>query len=99
MSSLIVTMQNQAIKFMLESGASFTTAQATASGITRQTLCDYSNSGKLIRISRGVYLPTLSNNSESPEIEVLQRKGTDFVLCLLSALRFCDIGTQNPQGI
>lgn len=96
---LEMTMENLALKKLLESGRSFTTAQAVSTGISRQALCDCLSAGKLVRLSRGVYLPISVNNSETPEIEALQRKGVDFVLCLLSALRFYDIGTQNPPGI
>ena len=92
-------MHNPAINMLLSAGNCFTTAQAVAQGISRQTLCDYCNSGKLVRMGRGVYLPVFTNNSDFPEIEVLQRKGTDFVLCLFSALKFYNIGTQNPSGI
>ena len=92
-------MENKAIKRILASGTGFTTRQAAASGVSRQTLCDYCHSGRIVRLSRGVYLPLTDNASEFPEIEVLQRKGTDFVLCLLSALKFHGIGTQNPPGV
>jgi len=94
-----VLMENTAIKDILASGTGFTTRQAVASGISRQSLCDYCKSGRIVRLSRGVYLPVGNDVSESPEIEALQRKGTDFVLCLLSALKFHGIGTQNPPGI
>ena len=92
-------MKNQALNNLLSSGISFTTRQAVAEGISRQALCDCCNTGKLVRLGRGVYLPMRKNITESPEIEVLQRRETDFVLCLLSALRFYNIGTQNPSGI
>ena len=92
-------MKNPTINILLSEGNCFTTAQAVAQGISRQTLCDYCNAGKLVRMGRGVYLPVLTNNSTVPEIEVLQRKGIDFGLCLFSALKFYNIGTQNPSGI
>jgi len=92
-------MNNPKINTLLSSGVCFTTAQAVKLGISRQSLCDYCNAGKLMRMGRGVYLPVLTYNSTSPEIEVLQRKGTDFVLCLFSALKFYNIGTQNHPSI
>ena len=92
-------MENQALKNLLASGSGFTTGQAVIAGISRQALCDCCKSGKLLRLSRGVYLAMSENNSESPEIEVLQRRGIDFTLCLLSALRFYNIGIQNPQRV
>lgn len=92
-------MKNPAINTLLSAGSCFTTAEAVARGISRQALCDYCNAGKLVRMGRGVYLPVLTSTSTSPEIEALQRKGTDFVLCLFSALKFYNIGTQNPSGI
>ncbi len=92
-------MNNPHIHSLLSTGNAFTTAQAVAAGISRQTLCDYLQAGKLIRMGRGIYLPAHESKSESPEIEVLQQKGCDFVLCLLSALRFYNIGTQHSHAI
>ena len=94
-----VFMENQSIKKIISDGMIFTVRQASAAGISRQTLCDYCNSGRLVRLSRGVYLPVATNQSEFPEIEVLQRRGVDFSLCLFSALRFHGIGTQNPPRL
>ncbi len=92
-------MTTQALKKLLAKGRGFTTRQAVAAGVSRQSLCDCHAAGKLVRMSRGVYLPAATNRSVAPEIETLQHKGGDFVLCLFSALRFYGIGTQNSPGV
>ncbi|MBN1578695.1 MAG: hypothetical protein JW913_19180 [Chitinispirillaceae bacterium] len=55
--------------------------------------------GELVQISRGLYYRTntpLSSQSTMAAVGKLVPKG---IICLLTALRFHDIGTQNPASI
>lgn len=86
----------KAINQLVQNGRAFTVTQAKEIGISHQLLAEYCRKGVFIRQGCGVYAPMENYVSEHPEIEVLQKRGSDFVLCLLSALRFHDFTTQNP---
>ena len=90
---------SKAIKRLIRNGRAFTISQAAEVGISHQLLAEYCRRGVFSRQERGVYIPSNNYISESPEIEILQKRGTDFVLCLLSALRFHNFTTQNPTKV
>lgn len=74
-------------------------ADVREQGCSPQLLIRLYQSGKLQRIARGLYgLPDAEVTEHQTLIEVCQRvpKG---VLCLLSALRFHEIGTQLPHEV
>lgn len=55
--------------------------------------------GRLIKTGRGLYsLPTVDYNEQQSYIEIAKR-APKAVICLLSALRFHDLTTQNPFEI
>ena len=67
-----------------------------AAGLPREYLSRMAKSGELVREKYGLYhLPDYEPNEHQSLIEVSQRirKG---VICLMSALRFHDLTTQNP---
>jgi predicted transcriptional regulator of viral defense system len=70
-----------------------------AGGIHPQQLQDLTNRGELVRVSRGLYtLPTADFGEFQTYIEACTRfpRGT---ICLLSALRFHHLTTQNPDRV
>jgi predicted transcriptional regulator of viral defense system len=70
-----------------------------AHGISPMALLRLLKKGKILKTARGIfYLPGMATSEHHTLIEVSLRvpKG---VICLLSALRFHDIGTQNPQQV
>lgn len=87
------------INGFLDEGKAFTVKDASLRGISHQLLAYYCQKGVIIRESCGVYAPAGSFSSEYPEIEILQKRGTRFVLCMLSALRFHGFTTQNPAEV
>lgn len=90
---------SRSVRHLTRDGRAFTPEQAKQAGISHQLLADYCRKGMFIRQGYGVYVPAENHVSEYPEIEVLQKRGTDFVLCLLSALRFHEFTTQNPTEV
>ena len=92
-------MISTAIKTLTNQGRAFTLEDARQVGISHQLLADYCRKGVFVRQGHGVYVPTENYVSEYPEIEFLQKRGTDFVLSLLSALRFHEFTTQNPREV
>jgi predicted transcriptional regulator of viral defense system len=68
-------------------------------GISRDVLRPLVKSGQVIRVARGLYaLPDadVTENSSLAEVSVKVPHG---VICLLSALRFHGLGTQNPYEV
>ena len=73
--------------------------ELTAEGIDRKTIKRMTDSGELIRVARGLYsaadyIP--DSNHSLLEAHKLVRQG---VICLLSALAYYEIGTQNPSMV
>lgn len=73
--------------------------ELTYEGIDRKTIKRMTDSGELIRIARGLYsaadyIP--DSNYSLLEAHKLVRQG---VICLLSALAYYEIGTQNPSMV
>jgi len=68
-------------------------------GLARIYLRRLQDRGLLISAGRGVYLPTDADVSEHQTLVEVARRVPDGVICLLSALRFHDIGTQNPPAV
>lgn len=75
------------------------TREITSEGIDRKTIKRMADAGELIRISRGLYcspeyIP--GNNHSIIEAQKIIKQG---VVCLLSALAFHEIGSQNPSQV
>ena len=62
----------------------------------RENLARYSRLGKLERIERGIYRLPNAPISENESLIVASLLVPNGVICLLSALRFYDLTTQNP---
>jgi predicted transcriptional regulator of viral defense system len=52
--------------------------------------------GKIVRVARGVYISADSEPSENHSLAQAAKQVPHGVICLLSALRFHEVGTQNP---
>jgi predicted transcriptional regulator of viral defense system len=62
-------------------------------------LAYYAKIGRLERLGHGVYAPSGRSFRMYEELEPLLKKGTKFVVCLLSALRLHDFTSQSPSSI
>ncbi|NJM54492.1 MAG: transcriptional regulator, partial [Blastocatellia bacterium] len=67
--------------------------------IRRENLARYSKAGKLERVERGIYRLPNAQVSENESLIVASLIIPKGVICLLSALRFHDLTTQNPFEI
>jgi predicted transcriptional regulator of viral defense system len=68
----------------------------SAHGIARQYLRLAEQQGLVVRSSRGLYIPVDAPVSEFHTFAEAAKRAPKGVICLLSALRFHDIGTQSP---
>lgn len=68
-------------------------------GIPRNYLGRLVQRGIMQKLQRGLYAPTGFAPSENQSLIEVAQKIPRAVICLLSALRFHDIGTQNPSEV
>ena len=55
--------------------------------------------GLLIRVARGLYVPADAEVSSQHALALASKEVPEGVVCLLSALRFHDLGTQSPHEV
>jgi len=67
-----------------------------AHGIARQYLRRAEQKGLVVRSGRGLYTPANAAITEFHTFAEAAKRTPRGVICLLSALRFHDVGTQNP---
>jgi len=68
-------------------------------GATRATLGRLVQRGELIAVARGVYALPDRLSSPNLSLAVVSRRVPDAVVTLLSALRFHDLGSENPWQV
>ena len=68
-------------------------------GIERQYLAILTRRGKLHRAGRGLYVPADANLTENHSLAEATKRVPNGVVCLLSALRFHNLGTQLPSEV
>lgn len=91
--------QSGHIHFLLGNGEVFTACDAVKAGVSHQSMLYHCKAGHLVRLAHGVYVSSEKQMSDQLALSVLQRKGTEFVVCLASALRLHGLTTQNPQAL
>ena len=77
----------------------FTVEDAAKAGVPRWKLAKMANEGKLERLARGVYVRSGAAVDGNYEMEVLARRGTEFVVALESSLRFHGFTSAMPHGL
>jgi predicted transcriptional regulator of viral defense system len=68
-------------------------------GIPRTYLSRLVARGFLNRVGRGLYVPAGSEPTEHHDLAIVSRRVPDGVVCLVSALRFHELGTQVPHEV
>lgn len=77
----------------------FRLSEATAAGIHPEHVRRLTRTGQLQRLGRGLYaLPSLEP-SEHHSLAEIGKRVPKAVFCLLTALRFHGLGTQNPREV
>lgn len=84
---------------LIGTGRPFTAKEALDNGVSLSLLSFYCQQGRLTRLCRGVYAPSEMPINSMPEITALLSKGTEFVACLLTALRLHGFTTQTPHEL
>lgn len=82
----------------LEQGV-FRPRDVEAMGVSRTRLERMTQAGELERVGRGLYVPTGTKVTEHHTLVEAAVRVPHGIVCLLSALRFHDIGTQSPHEV
>ena len=90
---------NSALEQLIDNGRPFSAQEALRHGVSRALLSQNCQRGRLSRLCRGVYAPSGSPVISMPELTALLSRGTEFVVCLLSALRLHEFTTQLPHEL
>ena len=80
-------------------GAFFRPSQLELAGLTRDQLPALVRSGKVERIGRGLYRLADAEPTENYSLAMACARVPNSIVCLLSALRVHDIGTQSPAEV
>ncbi len=72
---------------------------AEGHGLARPALARLVESGELERVGKGLYVPAHATITEHHSLVEAATRVAHGVVCLLSALRFHGIGTQNPHEV
>ncbi len=84
---------------LLSTQRAFSAREAAAYGIPHAILSYNCKRGKIARVGRGLYASIGLQPSSYPDLAQLAAKQTDFVVCLLSALRIHEFTTQLPTSL
>ena len=80
-------------------GGVMRTSQALMRGIHPAALYRLVEDGQLMRLARGLYRLTSTQEFSNPDLAVVAVKAPEVVVCLISALAFHDITTQIPRVV
>lgn len=89
---------NRILKLAHESGV-VSTAEVRSQGIHHEYLRQLCKEGKLVRVGRGLYSLPDADVTVHHGLAQARRAVPKGVICLLSALRFHEIGTQAPHEV
>jgi predicted transcriptional regulator of viral defense system len=77
----------------------FRLSEATAAGIHPEHVRRLMNAGQLTRVGRGLYAVPTQQATEHHTLAEIAKRVPKGIVCLLSALRFHGLGTQNPREV
>ncbi len=92
---MAITAKNQVLKLVQKKGM-VSVREVGARGFHPEHLRRLVAEGLLVRVTRGVYAPADAEPTVNHSLAQVAKKVPHGVICLLSALRFHEIGTQNP---
>jgi predicted transcriptional regulator of viral defense system len=84
---------------LAQSNGLLRTRDVDAAGASRAMLARLTQDGRLVRVARGLYAHPTRPPSEHDSVAEVAAKSTTGVICLISALRFHDLTTQQSSEI
>src|SRR5438046_10070774 len=77
----------------------FRLSEAIAAGIHSEQVRRLTNAGQLSRVGRGLYALPAQQATEYHTLAEIAKRVPKGIVCLLTALRFHGLGTQNPREV
>lgn len=77
----------------------FRLSEAQAAGIHPEQVRRLTRQGRLTRVGRGLYALPSPNAGEHHSLAEVAKRVPKAIVCLLTALRFHGLGTQNPREV
>lgn len=81
---------------LLRKAGTARTRELEKAGFARTQIARLVAAGKLQKVARGLYAPAHYQGTENSALVTVAKRAPDVVFCLLTALRFHEIGTQLP---
>ena len=92
-------MTEQTIQHLFRDSEVMRTAELEAAGLYRVKIAQAVNAGFLEKVGRGLYQRPESAISQNHSIVLAAKKSPKAVMCLLTALRLHNLGTQMPHEV
>ena len=77
----------------------FRLREAVESGYHPETVRRLTDQGQIVRVGRGLYAPSSAKPTEHHSLAAVAARVPRGTVCLLTALRFHGLGTQNPREV
>ena len=77
----------------------FRLSEATAAGVHPEHVRRLTSTGQLTRVGRGLYTIPVQRVTEHHTLAEIAKRVPKGIVCLLTALRFHGLGTQNPREV
>lgn len=88
-----------ALEAFREKGGTLRTRDLIALGVHTDALYMLRDSGRVVELGRGLYRLADAEEAEHPDLALVAARAPDAAVCLISALAYHGITTQNPSSI
>ncbi|MDF3019003.1 MAG: hypothetical protein K0Q92_306 [Steroidobacteraceae bacterium] len=88
-----------ALEAFREKGGTLRTRDLIALGVHTDALYMLRDSGRVVELGRGLYRLAEAEEAEHPDLALVGARAPDAAVCLISALAYHGITTQNPSSI
>jgi len=87
------------LKEAVRQGQLFRLTEATKAGVHPEVVRRLTRKGQLVRLGRGLYAAASLEPTEHHTLAEVAKRVPNGMACLLTALRFHGLGTQNPREV
>lgn len=87
------------LKEAVRQGQLFRLTEATKAGVHPEVVRRLTRKGQLVRLGRGLYAAASLEPTEHHTLAEVAKRVPNGIACLLTALRFHGLGTQNPREV
>lgn len=87
------------LKQVVRQGQLFRLTEATKAGVHPELVRRLTRKGQLVRLGRGLYAAASLEPTEHHTLAEVAKRVPNGIACLLTALRFHGLGTQNPREV